>query len=239
VVPVDECLVAHPRLVELIVDGHYGEATDVLMRCGARTGERLVLPTPADAVVDVPADVRRDHVIEIAAGREWQISAGSFFQTRPDGVDALAAVLIDAAAEIEPAGRALDLYSGVGVFAGLLAARGWTVVAVESNRTAVADARVNLRRLDVSSVRGDVTRWKAPNSDLLVADPSRAGLERRGVEVVAASGARRLILVSCDARSLGRDARLLRRAGYGLSESTPIDLFPHTSHIEVVSVFDR
>lgn len=239
VVPVDGCLVAHPLLVELVVDGRYGEATDVLMRCGARTGERLVAPTPTDAVVDVPADVRRDHVTEIAAGRSWQISAGSFFQTRPDGVDALATAVTGAAAEIEPGGTALDLYSGVGVFAGLLAARGWTVVAVESDRTAVADARVNLRRLDVSSVRGDVTRWKAPKSDLVVADPSRAGLERRGVEVVAASGARRVILVSCDATSLGRDARLLRRAGYELSASTPIDLFPHTAHIEVVSVFDR
>ncbi len=239
VVPVDECLVAHPLLVELIVDGEFGEATDALLRCGARTGERLVRPTPAGAAVDVPADVRRDHITEIAAGREWRISAGSFFQTRADGVDALATAVIDAADGITPAGTALDLYSGVGVFAGLLAARGWTVVAVESDRTAVADARVNLRRLDVSSVRGDVTRWKAPKSDLVVADPSRAGLDRRGVEVVAASGARRVVLVSCDAPSLGRDARLLRRAGYELSVATPIDLFPHTAHVEVVSVFDR
>lgn len=239
VVPVEGCLVAHPLLVELIVDGQYGEATDVLMRCGARTGERLVRPTPADTTIAVPADVRRDHITEIAAGREWQISAGSFFQTRADGVDALATAVIDAAGEIAPVGTALDLYSGVGVFAGLLAARGWTVVAVESDRTAVADARVNLRRLDVSSVRGDVTRWKAPKSDLVVADPSRAGLDRRGVEVVVASGARRVILVSCDAVSLGRDARLLVRAGYELSAATPIDLFPHTAHVEVVSVFDR
>jgi 23S rRNA (uracil1939-C5)-methyltransferase len=197
------------------------------------------VPTPAGAKVDVPADVRGDHVHEVAAGHEWRISARSFFQTRPDGVDALATQVTTAADEIEPVGSAIDLYSGVGVFAGVLADRGWAVTAVENDPSAVDDARTNLRRLDVSSVRADVTRWKPPRSDLVVADPSRAGLDRRGVAVIAASRPRRVILVSCDAASLGRDAALLQRAGYTLSYATPVDLFPHTFHVEVVSVYDR
>jgi 23S rRNA (uracil1939-C5)-methyltransferase len=127
----------------------------------------------------------------------------------------------------------------VGVFAGVLAARGWSVTAVEHDRSAVADAHTNLRDLDVSSVRADVTTWKPPMSDLVVADPSRAGLGERGVEVVAASRARRVILISCDTTSLGRDAALLRGAGYALAYATPVDLFPHTFHVEVVSVYDR
>ncbi len=239
VVPVDGCLVAHPLLVELVVDGRFGDASAVLVRCGARTGERLALPTPHGTTMHVPVDVRTDHLHELAAGHEWRISARSFFQTRADGVDALAAAVIAAAAEIEPAGRALDLYSGVGVFGGVLAHRGWSVTTVETNHSAVDDARTNLSGLDVSSVRADVGTWKPPVSDLVVADPSRAGLERAGVDVVAASGGRRLILVSCDAASLGRDTELLRRAGYALTYATPVDLFPHTFHVEVVSVFDR
>ncbi|MGZ6974373.1 MAG: class I SAM-dependent RNA methyltransferase [Acidimicrobiia bacterium] len=239
VVPVDECLVAHPLLVDLIVHGTYGDADEVLFRCGARTGERLVMPTPARAKIDVPADVRFDHVHELAAGREWQISARSFFQSRPDGVDALAAAVQEAAGEIDPRGRAIDLFSGVGVFAGVLAERGWSVTAVESAPSAVKDARTNLRKLDVSAVRADVTHWKPRPSDLVVADPSRAGLDRLGVNVVAASRARRVILISCDTTSLGRDAALLHRAGYRLSYATPVDLFPHTFHVEVVSVYDR
>jgi 23S rRNA (uracil1939-C5)-methyltransferase len=240
VVAVDDCLVAHPRITDLIVNGRYGDATEALFRCGARTGERLVMPTPRGAEIAVPSDVRFDHVHELAAGHEWRISARSFFQTRPDGVDALANAVTVAAAEIDPSARkALDLYSGVGVFAGVLAAQGWTVTAVESDRSAVDDARTNLRKLDVSSICADVTRWKATTGDLVVADPSRAGLESRGVDVVAATGARRVILISCDAGSLGRDAALLRKAGYALSYATPIDLFPHTFHVEVVSVYDR
>jgi 23S rRNA (uracil1939-C5)-methyltransferase len=240
VVPVDECLVAHPLLTDLIVHGHYGTATEALFRCGARTGERLVMPTPRGTEIDVPSDVRFDHLHELAAGHEWRISARSFFQTRPDGVDALADAVSAAAAETDPSGRrALDLYSGVGVFAGVLADHGWTVTAVESDRSAVDDARTNLRRLDVSSICADVTRWKPTTGDLVVADPSRAGLEKRGVDIVAATRARRVILISCDAGSLGRDAALLRKAGYALSYATPIDLFPHTFHVEVVSVYDR
>ena len=98
---------------------------------------------------------------------------------------------------------------------------------------------MNLGQLGVDTVRADVGRWTPPISDLVVADPSRAGLGRPGVDVVAASRAHRVVLVSCDAASLGRDAALLGGAGYSLSYATPIDLFPHTFHVEVVSVFDR
>jgi 23S rRNA (uracil1939-C5)-methyltransferase len=239
VVPVETCLVAHPLLDDLIVTGRFGDASEVLLRCGVSTGERLAMPTPVRTRIEVPADVRDDHVHELAAGLVWQISARSFFQARPDGVDALAAAVAAAADEVDDVGRALDLYSGVGVFAGVLATRGWAVTAVENAPSAVKDARTNLRKLKVSTERADVTRWKPPASDLVVADPSRAGLDKLGVRVVAASRARRLILISCDATSLGRDAALLRGYGYALSYATPVDLFPQTFHTEVVSVFDR
>ncbi len=187
----------------------------------------------------MPSDVGREHLHEVAAGRRWRISARSFFQSRADGVDALGELVAGAADELGSPGRALDLYAGVGVFAGVLADRGWSVTAVESSGSAVDDARVNLRDVDVKVVRADVTRWRARKADLVVADPSRAGLDRAGAAIVTRSGARRVVLVSCDAASLGRDTRLLRRSGYALTSVTPVDLFPHTAHVEVVSVFDR
>jgi 23S rRNA (uracil1939-C5)-methyltransferase len=239
VVAVEGCLVAHPLVAELIVDGRYRGADEVLLRCGVRTGDRLASVTPRAASMTVPDDVRSDHVHEIAANRPWRISAESFFQTRADGVDALASVVSRAAAELGEASAAVDLYSGVGVFAGVLAVNGWSVTAVESSRSAVGDARVNLDGLEVKVVRGDVTKWKPPQADLVIADPNRAGLGRPGVAVVAATGAKRAILVSCDAASLGRDAGLLQEAGYHLTALTPVDLFPHTSHVEVVTVYDR
>jgi len=134
---------------------------------------------------------------------------------------------------------ALDLYSGVGLFAGVLAERGWSVTAVEGSSSSVADAEFNLRDLKVTVVRADVTTWTPHQADLVVADPSRFGLGREGVDVVAATNARRVILISCDAASLGRDASLLRHAGYTLNAVTHVDLFPQTYRVEAVTVYDR
>jgi 23S rRNA (uracil1939-C5)-methyltransferase len=183
--------------------------------------------------------VQSDHLHELVAGRLWRISARSFFQTRADGAEALAELVGSAADELGAPTAAVDLYSGVGLFAGVLAARGWSVTAVEGSQSAVADAMFNLRDSDTSLVHADVTRWKPIRADLVVADPSRIGLGNTGVEVIKATGARRVVLISCDAPSLGRDAALLARAGYALSAVTPVDLFPQTFRIEAVSVYDR
>jgi 23S rRNA (uracil1939-C5)-methyltransferase len=239
VVPVAACLVAHPLLEELLVDGRYPGARSVLLRCGARTGERLAVTTPTRLSLHLPDDVHPEHVHETAAGQVWRISARSFFQTRADGVDALAEIIAGAAGEMGAPATAVDLYSGVGVFAGVLATLGWSVTAVEGSHSAVEDARHNVGRAGVTVVRADVTTWAPVHAELVVADPSRMGLGSAGVDVVKATGARRLVLVSCDAASLGRDAALLQGAGYRLSAVTLVDIFPHTFRVEVVTVYDR
>jgi 23S rRNA (uracil1939-C5)-methyltransferase len=239
VVAVGGCLVAHPLLEELLVGVRYPGARKVLLRCGARTGQRLAATTPSGLKINLPDDVRTDHLYESAAGRRWRISAPSFFQTRADAVDALAEIVGAAADGAGAASTAVDLYSGVGVFAGVLAARGWSVTAVEGSYSAAADARINLTGVDVAVIHADVTRWTPAAADLVVADPSRMGLRREGVRVVAATGARRVILISCDAANLGRDAALLHRAGYTLTAVTQVDLFPHTFRVEAVTVYDR
>jgi len=233
------CLIAHPLLAPLLTGGRYPGARSVLLRCGARTGERLAVPTPSGVTIDVPADVNRRAIHEMAAGRRWKLSAASFFQSRPDGADALADLVRSAAEEIGPPGHAVDTYSGVGLFAGVLAEMGWSVTAVEGSRAAVEDARANLSGFDATVVRADVATWRPRSADLVIADPSRAGLGKEAAAVLVGTGARRIVLVSCDAASLGRDAGLLTGAGYILSSVRPVDLFPHTWHVEVVSVFDR
>lgn len=241
-VPIEGCLIAHPLLVPLLTGERYGDATSVVLRCGARTGERLAAPTPGRARMDVPDDVRSDRFHEQAAGRRWRVSAGSFFQSRPDGADALAALVKTAASELATRSgdrRAVDAYSGVGLFAGVLAEDGWSVVALEGSRSSVEDSRANLRGLPVQFVRTDVTRWRPMAADLVVADPSRAGLGRAGVEVLAGTSAERIVLISCDVASLGRDTGLLVGSGYRQTSVTAVDMFPQTWHVEVVSVFDR
>jgi 23S rRNA (uracil1939-C5)-methyltransferase len=247
---VESCLVAHPLVEELLVEGRFGAAREVTVRAGARTGERLVIAAPTASGVSVPPDVRvvgeddlrrgrRAWFHEEAAGRRWRISAASFFQTRPDGADALVAEAAQAAAGVLGGGRTLvDLCAGVGLFAGALGEE-MEVVAVERQVSSVADARVNLADRPARVVRSAMERWRPSPADLVIADPARSGLGRAGVDRVAATGAARVVLVSCDAAALGRDAGLLTAAGYRLVDVTLVDLFPNTPHVEVVSRFDR
>jgi len=238
VVTVDDCAVAHPLIEDLLVHGRFPTAREVVLRCGARTGERLVAPLPGRAKAIVPDDVRFDHLHEEAAGRLWRISAHSFFQARPDGADALATLVLTAAGDPADTATVVDLYSGVGLFAGTLGATGRRVTAVEGQPSAVADAHANLDDLGVAVVQSDVEDWNAAPADLVVADPSRNGLGRGGVNSVVACAPRRIVLISCDPAALGRDTQLLAAHGYQLASATPVDLFPQTFHIETVAVLD-
>jgi 23S rRNA (uracil1939-C5)-methyltransferase len=84
-----------------------------------------------------------------------------------------------------------------------------------------------------------VARWVPTTADLVIADPSRTGLGAAATASLAASGASRLVLVSCDAASLGRDSALLAAHGFRHVRSEVLSLFPRTPHVEVVTVFDR
>jgi 23S rRNA (uracil1939-C5)-methyltransferase len=73
----------------------------------------------------------------------------------------------------------------------------------------------------------------------VIVDPPRAGLARTVVDAILASSARRLVYVLCDPATLARDLRLLVDGGFTLNEVQPLDMFPHTQHIECVSTLDR
>ncbi len=88
-------------------------------------------------------------------------------------------------------------------------------------------------------MRADVGKWKGNKVDVVVADPSRAGLGKDGARAALACDPDRIILVSCDAAALARDVALLVGAEYTLTSVTLVDLFAHTPHIECVSILDR
>ena len=178
-------------------------------------------------------------VHEDVAGRRFRVSAPSFFQSSPQSAELLVAQVRAAAGPSAlSATRMVDLYGGVGLFAATVAPQS-SVVIVEQSPSSAADARVNLAGRPAEVVEADVERWAAPLADLVVADPSRRGLDRGGVATVVSTGTPVLVLVSCDAAALGRDARLLADVGYRHAGSTVIDVFPGTPHVEVVTRFER
>lgn len=247
----EQCQALHPALEELVVEGRFDGVDEVTLRVGIDTGERLALLHPHEGATpsaSLPPDVRVVDAREPGdaafttrvAGLDWRVSAASFFQTSDSGVEALVAAVAAGLSGAE--GPVVDLYAGVGLL-GIAAAGDRLTHAVESATSAVADARSNAAQhlspsVDVIECR--VERWtpSAPASTV-IADPARAGLGADGVAVVDATHADRLVLVSCDPASLGRDAGLLREGGWRHAGSEVIDMFPDTSRIEIVSVFGR
>lgn len=168
------------------------------------------------------------------AGYRYRMSAGAFFQVNRF----LAGELVTSALGEAAGQAALDLFSGVGLFALPLAARFDTVEAVESDPAAVADLRHNAAdaRIHVAHFDAlDYLRAREPGAvDLVLADPPRAGLGAELVEAIIALAPARLHLVSCDPATLGRDLRPLLAAGYQIRALHLFDLFPQTYHLETV-----
>ncbi|MCX6525796.1 MAG: TRAM domain-containing protein, partial [Actinobacteria bacterium] len=154
---ISSCMVAHPLVDELMQQGRFVGATEVTFRVGARTAQRMVIVDAAAATSErfgLPEDVRvvtqqalaqgeQAWIYEQVAGKQFRISARSFFQARPDGAEALIEAVARAVAPFDAASDCLvDLYGGVGLFTGGLNAQ--RAVLVERSASSVADARVNL-----------------------------------------------------------------------------------------------
>lgn len=264
--PIDACLITHSAVEELGVERRsWPGMSSVEATASAGTGDRAVVVTPArrDAPaevpsLDAPASVLRDPgdgpvqrvrghaaVREIAAGRRWRVSGGGFWQVHPDAAELLAGAVLDA---LDPGvgESVLDLYCGVGLFAGVLAERvgaGGRVVAVESDRRAAADAARNVRELSQVQVHhGRVTDVLAElglaRSDLVVLDPPRTGAGRRVVEQLSRIRTRRVAYVACDPAALARDLGYFTERGWRLAGLRAFDLFPMTAHVEVIATLD-
>ena len=174
---------------------------------------------------------------------QMQVSASSFLQVNPVQADTLYRQAL-AMADIGPDDVVFDLYCGIGTLS-LLAARSTRAVyGVESVPAATADAAANARRNHVDNayfVTGRAERIAPllieggirPNVVLL--DPPRSGCEADVLLALAAAQVARVVYVSCNPATLARDLRLLADHGYVIGDVAPVDMFPQTSHVEVIS----
>ncbi len=188
----------------------------------------------------------REHVLagdgaleDAISGAVFRISAGSFFQTNTQGAERLYRVVADHAG-LEGGETVLDLYSGTGTIPILLAGRASEVVGLEVAESAVADAARNCEANGVTNCRfiaGDVRETLAGlgvRGDVLVIDPPRAGMHQDVLAEVLERRCERVVYVSCNPATLARDLAGLGEA-YDVAEIQPVDLFPHTYHVESVA----
>ncbi len=184
-------------------------------------------------------------VLERALGEEFAVAPTSFFQTNVAAAGELLRLVKEATAG---AASVLDLYSGSGLFALPLARRGARVTAVEENRDAVRDARLNLEasgvpparlRLRPGRVEQVLPGLLRERFDAVVIDPPRQGASPRVLDLVF-RGLRppRAVFVSCSPEALAAELAFAARAGYAVGDVQPVDMFPHTDHVEAVAVAD-
>lgn len=199
-------------------------------------------PGSARAVKGVEALEGKGCWSEEVAGAKLLASAPSFFQVNTAQAEKLVTFAMEGL-RIEPGMLVADLYSGVGTFAVPFALAGADVIAVESAGSSVRDLRRNadINRVDVEVVGGDTARELPELGDLdaLVVDPPRAGLAKGVPESIAAAHPERVAYVSCNPATWARDVARLEACGYELTSVQPVDLFPQTPHVEVVSIFSR
>ncbi|MEZ0066862.1 tRNA/tmRNA/rRNA uracil-C5-methylase (TrmA/RlmC/RlmD family) [Streptacidiphilus sp. MAP12-20] len=268
VVPVERCLIAAPGVQELGIEQRdWPQIATVEAISATGSSDRAVILTPVEGgrlpivELDRPVSVQRidDHggvhrvhgrnfVRERAAGRTWRVSDGGFWQIHPAAAETLVGAVLAGLAPREGE-NALDLYCGVGLFAGALADRmgeGGAVLGIESGKQAVADARHNLSdlieekrvRIEVGQVEKLLPRTGISETDLIVLDPPRSGAGRELVAHLASLGARRIAYVACDPAALSRDLGFFATAGYRPVSLRAFDLFPMTHHFECVAILE-
>jgi 23S rRNA (uracil1939-C5)-methyltransferase len=193
----------------------------------------------------------RERLREDIGGTAYLVSPGAFFQTNVDAAEALVQRVLDAVPD--GARTVIDLYAGAGLFALPLARRGVRVIAVEESAAAVADGEASraLNRIGPDRCRflvaraGDALSRNAvreARADAVVLDPPRIGAGEAVMRSLCDNIApRRIVYVSCDADALGRDLAVAsgRHGPYAIAAVTPVDMFPHTPHVETLAVLDR
>ncbi|MFT7677244.1 MAG: 23S rRNA (uracil1939-C5)-methyltransferase [Planctomycetota bacterium] len=210
------------------------------------------IATLVQGVHDRPASVAacdEEHILhgsgtitERLAGLEFELSPQSFFQTNTQQAERLVEVVREEL-DLQPGATLYDLYSGAGTLGLCVVDPKAKLLGFESVPSAVADARRNAQRNGVPGatfVEGDVLATLAENTaglpapDALVVDPPRAGLHPKVVPAIGALGAPRIVYVSCNVESAAKDLAVLAECGYQLVRARPLDLFPHTPHLECV-----
>ena len=259
VLPLAECPIAHEQINRAlrVLNQHTNAQPQVLIRCGAASGQMLIQPHPspevAQQLADAGLDLHTDTMEEVLAGETFRIRPSSFFQINTAQAEKMMQMVLQGllSGNQQQLGNQLrklnivDAYCGVGTFALLLSHHVEKVIAIEESASAIKDAQWNLRNVDnVDILKGkveDMLPEIASKIDGLVIDPPRAGCQRVVLDALIQHPVMRIVYVSCDPSTLARDLNILCHLSstYRLRSVQPLDMFPQTAHIECVAVLEH
>jgi 23S rRNA (uracil1939-C5)-methyltransferase len=184
----------------------------------------------------------KDHIIEQMEGLQFKVGPKSFYQTNSEQAYELYKVTREFA-DLKPTDVLYDLYTGTGTIANFCARRAAKVVGVEYVPEAIEDAKINsmingienttFYAGDMKDVLSDEFVSRNGRPDVIILDPPRAGVDEKVLEVIKRAAPERMVYVSCNPSTQARDLALLSDM-YEILAVQPVDMFPHTHHVENV-----
>lgn len=229
------------RLVNLIAQTDSLPLEDLAKRLGKRADTLLISQTQSVSDVargEIQVLTGSGAITEKTGRLSFKVSPYSFFQTNTRGTEVLHETLRRMAGDMKNA-RVLDLYCGTGALGLALAGQSASVLGIDSEPEAIRDAQENARANGVSNAEYlcGVPEERLPELantfDIAIVDPPRSGLHKKALKTLLSLKIPYLLLVSCNPKSLSQD---LKKAAefYKIDEIQPLDLFPHTPHVESV-----
>lgn len=228
-----------------------GQDDELMLVLESDTEETPELEIEADiSVVHVYEDhpvviAGQDHFFINILGKEFKVSADSFFQVNTAMAEKMVQHLQTKLPIANSPFTLLDIYCGAGLFSKFFAPHYAKVIGVETSSSACEDFGFNLDEFDnVELYEGTAEEVLPALAEQLtqpthmIVDPPRAGIEKHALDAILKIKPQVIAYVSCDPSTLARDAAKLINGGYRLAEVTPFDLFPQTYHIESISFFE-
>jgi 23S rRNA (uracil1939-C5)-methyltransferase len=187
------------------------------------------------------------YIEDVLMGLHFRISPGSFYQINTAQTQVLYKKAI-AAAALTGTETVIDAYCGIGTIGMSMAQKAGRVIGVELNKQAVKDAKANAKRNNIKNIHfiaADATEYmlnlaeKGEKADVVILDPPRSGSTQEFVKALAVLSPKRVVYVSCNPETLGRDLGWFKKAGYKALEASPVDMFCFTEHCECVVTLER
>lgn len=189
----------------------------------------------------------KDHIIEIMEDLRFKIGAKSFYQTNSEQAYNLYRVVSEFA-QMTPETLVYDLYTGVGTIANFVARSAKKVIGIEYVPEAIEDAKENARINSIDNTEffaGDMKDILSNDfikqhgqPDVIITDPPRAGMHDDVVKTILSAAPKKIVYVSCNPATQARDLQLLD-SSYKVTRVQPVDMFPHTHHVENVVLLER
>ena len=189
----------------------------------------------------------RNYLMDILCGLEFKLSMPSFYQVNRDQAEVLYGKALEFAG-LTGNETVLDLYCGIGTITLCLAKAAKWVIGAEIVPPAIRDAKENALRNHIENAEffcGDAADIAAKlesdglRPDVVTVDPPRKGLAPEVIASVAAMGPEKVVYVSCDPATLGRDVKIFREFGYEAKRAAAVDMFPGTAHVETVVLLSK